>query len=417
MTEFRGQAHAARVAPTGRLGRLDIAGNVLVLLTLGGFLVLPHGQANSFSTYLIALLVYLQPRNFVQDLRAQPVLCLVAAIGSYASCSVWWSTGGDATVFFHQLVEALLVLAFVVATVRLAGSRIWLDRVLMGTVLVGTSVTALMLFDYLVSWDLAEPFVRLDGTGGAYGRLRNAVVLAMVLGFIAFVAGTFAINAGGLTRVAWTFCCLLLTVAVVLSQTRAVWLALPLSLGYYFLRRSGFQRSGFVVIAIWSLATAAAAILFALMVNQHFPSAWEQLIERGLGHRPEIWQMAITEVGGNILLGLGALATPAFPLVTWDGIPFNAHHPHSVFVSDYYFGGITGLALLVVTTVLAVRRAGTRASAMLLFGVFILILDGGQVVDKVNAIWLLLWLPVGLALGNQSDARPSRDVCLTEDLQ
>ena len=383
-----------------RQDQLDLLGNVLVLLTLAGFFLLPHGQANSLSTYLLAMLIYLQPRALLQDFRAQPVLYLVAATGGYASCSVWWSTSGDAASFFHHFVEALLVLAFVVAAMRLAGSQFWLDRVFMGTVLIGSGVVAVMLFDYFSAWSDSQPFTRLDGMGGAYGRLRNAAVVAMVLGWTAFVAGTLSLNTSGLERALWSVCCALSAFAVLLSQTRAVWLALPLSLGYFYLGRSDFRRSGLMMIAIWSLVSAAGVILVLLMVSQHFPAALEQLIERGLAHRPEIWRMAVKEVGDNVLFGLGALATPSFPLVTWDGIPFEAHHPHSVFVSAYYFGGIMAVGLLVATVVLAVRGAGGQASAMLLFGICILFLDGGRAVDKVNAIWFLLWLPVGIALGS-----------------
>ena len=81
-------------------------------------------------------------------------------------------------------------------------------------------------------------------------------------------------------------------------------------------------------------------------------------------------------------------------------------HPHSAFIATFYYGGVVGLALYLGLILRAIQSLGAMGqnnaqllgSMLLAFGLTATILDGNELIAKVNYLWFLIWLPVGLAL-------------------
>ena len=91
-------------------------------------------------------------------------------------------------------------------------------------------------------------------------------------------------------------------------------------------------------------------------------------------------------------------------------------HPHSVFIATFYYGGLIGLVLYLGLILRAIQslagmgqnNARLLASMLLAFGLTATLLDGNELIEKVNYLWFLVWLPVGLALtGSQPATSPS----------
>ena len=81
-------------------------------------------------------------------------------------------------------------------------------------------------------------------------------------------------------------------------------------------------------------------------------------------------------------------------------------HPHSTFIATFYYGGLIGLAIylgLVLRAIQSLNGIGQNnvrllGSMLLAFGLTATVLDGNELIAKVNYLWFLVWLPVGLAM-------------------
>ena len=81
-------------------------------------------------------------------------------------------------------------------------------------------------------------------------------------------------------------------------------------------------------------------------------------------------------------------------------------HPHSVFVSTFYYGGTIGLAIylaMIVKSIFALnqnKESNLRllGAMLLVFGLTATTLDGDEIVTKVNYLWLLIWTPIAIAM-------------------
>ncbi|MDR0775989.1 MAG: hypothetical protein LBE81_05060 [Azonexus sp.] len=129
--------------------------------------------------------------------------------------------------------------------------------------------------------------------------------------------------------------------------------------------------------------------------------AFPALFERGNSYRLEIWADYLTsmrECGTFFGCGWG-VTHPSF--TTKEG--FDITHPHSIYVQHLFWGGITGLALLLLTLLLpliAGIRRGHFAAWALLPGCVALAFDGkGFLMTSLPAQqWLLVIVPLALLI-------------------
>ena len=126
------------------------------------------------------------------------------------------------------------------------------------------------------------------------------------------------------------------------------------------------------------------------------------LLPRGDSFRLQIWSAALEQVQGNWFAGLGILTQDDLEI---GGLVF--HHPHSMYLSLLYQGGIVALGLyvgLIGWTLVTLIRNYEYADAKLALSILALaltahLLDGHELVDKVGSSWFLIWLPVAMAVG------------------
>jgi hypothetical protein len=137
-------------------------------------------------------------------------------------------------------------------------------------------------------------------------------------------------------------------------------------------------------------------------------------ISKGFSERDWIWlesaQHALRE---NLLLGTG------YSGVGYIGKDMDKlmQHPHSVFVAQFYYGGLIGFMMLCGVLFQAIRCLShsysleyTICSAALCFACLALAFDGNRLVDKVNIIWLVFWLPI-IMLVQQDESKSTKNQC------
>jgi O-antigen ligase len=143
-------------------------------------------------------------------------------------------------------------------------------------------------------------------------------------------------------------------------------------------------------------------ILTVTMIATWLMGYWDEVLHRALSFRPEIWLKAVRDTTQeNLILGKG-IASSSRLLI--DGI--SHHHPHSIYVSTFFYGGLTG-ALLLVTLISACLKELIKkdftplvilALSTLLYAVSTLMIDGNRLLEKIDFHWLVFWLPVALCL-------------------
>ena len=115
--------------------------------------------------------------------------------------------------------------------------------------------------------------------------------------------------------------------------------------------------------------------------------------------------------GLSWLIGYGDNASS-----TVDTAGYLFEHPHSIYLSTLFYGGIIGLGLLLALiaksyVILFRAQAGEPrgiALACLTFGAVSLLFDGDYLLDKIDYVWLVLWLPVALTASLRT-VRSDRD--------
>jgi hypothetical protein len=151
--------------------------------------------------------------------------------------------------------------------------------------------------------------------------------------------------------------------------------------------------------------TGVAGTLLALSAAAYFFLGPEALFSRALSFRPEIWSEFISRtITSNVWVGVGMTTDSEFQLPE-----LLIQHPHSAFIATFYYGGLIGFGLylgLILRAIQSLSGMGQNnvrllGSMLLAFGLTATALDGNELIAKVNYLWFLVWLPVGLALARK----------------
>ena len=338
---------------------------------------------------MLALLV-LQGR----ELRALKVNCalmtLTALFLVYMSFSVAWSISDERVI--KSLAEALLVFTFCLSIPLSVARFHWF----LNTFVLLVILAAMVNCGYSIYLHFALPdYQPFESRMYSLGRLSNPVVGALSYGFATVLAAYMILTEERrIAKVAYIVAALMFLWAIVLTGSRGVYLALAAGLSTgVFLRYPGYLKIQMLGVMFTLAALSLAAYLFL---------GPELLFSRALSFRPEIWTEFVSRtMSGNIWLGVGMTTDSSFQLPE-----LLIKHPHSVFVATFYYGGAIGLLTylaMIVKSLFALQQ--NKALNLRLLGTMLLVsgltataLDGDEIVTKVNYLWLLIWIPVAIAL-------------------
>ena len=182
---------------------------------------------------------------------------------------------------------------------------------------------------------------------------------------------------------------------IALTESRSVWLALALCVAFAPLWRPEHA-------ARWLAGVALVAVLVC--------SIWPLpvLVERGASLRPELFVQSVHLIARHPWLGLGQGAPFTLAVA---GVDYT--HSHNVLTQTTIELGLPGLLLLValwlMTAWLGWRHrhvvTGQLVLALWLYASVVLQFDMPQLLDSPRPGWLLVWLPLALALWLELDAR------------
>jgi hypothetical protein len=365
---------------------------ICAILTCSTYFLIKSGSGNSFPTYFLALamvpLVALQARALKVDWALVGLTTLFLV---YMAFSVAWSSSDELVI--KALAEALLVVTFCLSIPMSAERFHWF----LNTLVVLVILAAVVNCGYSIYLHFALPDYQPLPEPRLYslGRLSNPVIGSLSYGFATVLAVYMMMTEERrVAKVVYALAVLFFLWAIVLTGSRGAYLALAagVSVGV-FLRYPGKHKIQILGVVFTLAALSLTAYLFL---------GPELLFKRALSFRPEIWTEFVSRtMAGNIWIGVGMATDSTFQLPE-----LLIKHPHSLFVATFYYGGVLGLLTYLAMIVKSMsslyrnKETGLRLlGAMLLaFGLTATALDGDEVVTKVNYLWLLIWVPVGIAM-------------------
>ena len=367
--------------------------SVLIVLCFLSVLLLRSQSAASYPTYALSLFMLATFPKWRDVLRLH-LIRLIFALLVWLCLSVFWSDPFEWRAAISVWTRALLVFFFVVAMAE-CQLRGQLQRWMGVTLTVAGAGVVLVA---LVNFFTTDP---ADGRLNGLGQLDTHVVAALVYGVILlFVLRTATMFDSRTIKGAAILVALVIAYAVYLSDSRNAWVSVTLGVVAYGLAYRAVDWRQFLVTLV-----GMGILMGILVVALAFGDATAQMVlPRGSSFRPEIWGETLRLILDNdaLLIGRGILTSDD---VMAGGILMP--HAHNIYLALVHQGGLVALGLYVVVLVSAIISmfrnfdlADARLGvSILIVATFSHLLDGHELIDKVGDTWLLVWMPVGLALG------------------
>ncbi len=366
--------------------------SLLIVFCFVSVLLLESQSAASYPTYILALLMLVTARQWT-DVFGLRQTWLVLGLLCYLSASAFWSDPFALRDAVTVISRALLVFLFVVALAECefrGQIRRWLGRAL-------AAVGLLAVLAAVVHFHVTDP---ADGRLNGLGQLDSHVIAALVFGVVLiFLVDTMMSDDSRPWRLLAAVGIPLVIYAVAMSDSRNAWISAMLGTGVFVLARTVKDAQRFLA-GVSAFAVVLAALLAALIAGD---DTRDLILPRGGSFRLTIWEQIASRLWeGGIWLGLGINTSDN---VFAQGMEFL--HPHNLYLSVAYHGGIIGLALfawLILSSLRILFANYHSEDAKLALGILALalpayLLDGHELIDKVGSTWFLFWLPVGVSLG------------------
>ena len=343
-----------------------------------------------YTAIMVPFLLYIGHKTLHSVFRS-PLFLISILLMVYLWLTVLWSTPGGLALFVFESRRIWMLGAFIAMTAFLAARCPDFLRTvpLVLAVLGALSAIAALVMSYGIE---GNPFPRARLR--SYGRGSNPLDATPVYSIIiVWVVVWLSEERAIAPRLKWlaTICLAPMLGFLVMAQGRAALLAIALSLVLLLLlRRTDYVRHAAIVGGILAL------VFIGLLMGP-----LDQIIERGLSYRPQVWRVGLDYALQKPWFGHGLLNKPNLAVER-----FVFQHPHNVLIVVLLQGGIIALGaflwVLVAYARVAWRQFRRDGSALLLVlmmcGFTNAIVDFYSVLTSVDRVWFAIWLPVGLAI-------------------
>lgn len=382
-----------------RWNRRQVA-DLLMLLAFIGILMTPWQGLPRLCGYLLALLILMQADTYRSAFDTRTAW-FAGALICYLLLTSFWSDDFDALLALRFAIRALVVVCFLAAyadCVRRGACMTAIGRWLaVAGGLAAMGAIAVFSLDSL-------PVDRLYGLGQA----RNPVTASLAFAAVAlFAADAFWRGGTAMWRGLTAAAALLAIAAVLLTGSRTGWSALLVGGGALFAayRTAGVDRWRVAMVA-WAapvgvLLASVGILAVAVAANDQIR---EWLLPRGDSFRFVIWESILHDLMENgWLAGRGILTDNNV-----EAASMTFRHPHNMYISVFFQGGIVGLALylhvLAWTAWSLLRRIAAVAEARLAVALLMggsagWLVEGHQLLESPGTSWLFFWIPVATAMG------------------
>jgi O-antigen ligase len=371
--------------------RRSIAADPAQSFQFAFFLFLPAGLlirpnpvwAWTFYALFVPALFYLIYRQGSASLNSRSAVLALAVCAYYLLSLTWGDASGAVT--RKWLMSGVWTVLFIAGgVVFFSNTRSVWERFFDILTAAGAINATISLFIYFTAPPDGH---RLVG----FAETRHSILGASIIGVCAIA--TFyrlCFDANRIRRFLRTCCLILFAVFVLLTRSRGPLLALVASaLVYsYFVDRK---------MALASIAVLGVALGLIMLVDP-FARLLQEMAARK-SYRLDVWTEALEAIRLRPLFGYGLAARFSDdPLMSF---------PHSLYVSALFYGGITGLLLMLALFGSLVRdlmqswdpETGPFRLTLFVHTLIVGLTDLGQPVKGPGELWFILWLPITALIG------------------
>lgn len=365
-----------------------------VILSFAGFFLFPSSQANNFPTYFVAILMFV---HFGFSGHFRPFRSIIffslCALLAYSMASVFWSEKVSDEDLRSSIGDVILLLLMILAIHSSTRENPSFVDLLSKCLVMFATIS-------LITNSIQDFFSFLTGIQIG-GRLATSTVASISYGFVIVVAGYLVVTVKPIAeRMTWGACLLALIYGCISLSVHYVWLAIIAAVAVFAFTKVWESRGNSTVFG-WMLLALSLMVAFLFLFDLVLVS-----------DRQQIWQSVVDDAYNSYpIFGSGTL-TPVTPHVDCLAIPrilsefsnCTFAHPHNLYVSTMFHTGIVGLCLLLILMLVSVSavvesdgKEKWLVLPLLCYGATVFLFDGDQFVSKLNFVWLVFWLPVGLA--------------------
>ncbi len=370
-------------------------------LLLAGFYLSPGLKL--LSSYFYILIV-----GFIVTLNRQKIFNLFVSIGFrvvfiyalYYCLSVLWSVGEEASIdYVYYIRHAVYILVFLGLTIGITLKHPNSSIVICHAVFWPAAFSAFVsiIWFYYASSGASLFSVHLDRLQ-YYGAQGNNPVEGATIYGAAFLLGYMGIahqrKHDGIYWLALLSLFIILG-SVILTQSRGPILALFLSL-LVSLAVTRSRKMAALLLSLMLVALACFVGSEAIVLD---------MIQRGDSKHFEIYYKGVAKIKEALIFGHGAATSPHVVLA--DGITYP--HLHNLYIAAAFWGGITGLVLLLSIIVwagyqiryLIIKRQYMLWHILLLYGCLCGLTDQKVAFNHPDTLWMIFWLPLGIMMGQE----------------
>jgi O-antigen ligase len=351
----------------------------------------------AFPFFLLIVLKEINPKVFFSS----RTILFVTIYFMYMFCTLFWAESFGLSDLSKYGRRALYILMFIAVTIYLTQSnphflKRLLTYVCSAAILVGIGNA---LFYYS-----KHPVL---GTLWGYGLLSSPSRAASQYGFVT-IASIYLLLQQRTTKAQFLYAGMVLVNLsyVLLAQSRTTLIALVITIFTWQLSAWLFYRGDennhlkklFVLLVLLSAGISALIIGFPEFSKAIFH-------KQGFLYRIEMWKQLLAQIANAPWFGHGLNAE--IRLVMPNGFVFI--HPHSVYMGTLFYGGITGLLILLATLFSALwqgfkplgQHRNLALASMILYGALAIVSNGNMLIHHPKPFWLFLWFPVALVAATE----------------
>ena len=296
----------------------------------------------------------------------------------YFWLSSFWSSDFEISKTFGEF-KNVLYLSFFILSIDLCLQKTSNDNLFKFLLYLSVCISIVIIFNLIYFYTHNPISTRMHGLFA----LGHEIKSVWILGPIAIFMLHYIIN-NDTDKYSALFSVLVLPILafIILTQSRGPLIALFVAVGVMLVKKNNYK----VYLALGILALIYLAYYYFIGHES-----------RGLSFRNDIWMHFINKSLDNLWLGHGILADKTFSKY---GELFR--HPHNVFLSILFHGGIVGVILfgkiiidmLFTTSKYTANQVLSCLNIIMIFTLVCFLTDGSLPIDSSKAVWINFWVPV-----------------------
>ncbi len=366
------------------------------LIWISGFFYSPTGQIHNQAYILLFVIpsVWLIATSSIaiKPFFNSKLFCLAFAFCMYYAMSTFWGTYADFNAQLSEIKRVIYLYIFwlvIFITYYLDDKRL----VKLGkTLLIFAGVGLCLNVIFFIYFSQHAVDARFYG----FGRLRNELWVAALFGAMAILSLTLSFHARSRNRYLYLILYCVFFVAALLTHSRGPILSM-IAVSFLVIFTSKISLKSKFLITIFAILLALAPFVF----QAHFI---QSDISRGQSYRLDLWLGFLELTKSHLILGQGAgtnvvIYAPGKFVHGWS-------HYHNVYLGSFVELGFVGLlfhiSLVFFTIIVGWRyRGDPAANAALMIFIFSSLIGvtyGQGVITRMNAQWIVFWLPLAIII-------------------